>query len=447
MPQNCSEIIRKTLSTCIQCNKKVNADLVERGGKVYMLKKCPEHENPAVIVSNHAWYYLGLTDYYFSVMPKNMKQKRYYIYLSNKCNLSCPVCLLEPNQGNIPDIPLDQFKKVIAKNKNARFYLYGAEPTLRTDLRDWIKLLKKSRNMVNIHTNGIKLADYDYLKSLKDCGLDYVSIQFDGFDDSVYRQLRGRDLIDIKLKALNNLRKLNIATGLNVTIAKDVNENQINKIMDYAVKNRFIKDVSFATLSFLGNANKNFSPDTILMPDELIDIVEKEMQGSISRKNIFLFQKLYYAFLSVLNVRRCYNFQHLALVRQENEKFSTFDSVFKLDRFEKELDRYKKLVKKNKGIASLYFLLKFSLNFISENFVSRFKCLPFDMLFPGRLLNARIPSNLLLISFGTVCDYYKYDSKVSEYCGQGFCLEKDSKVELTDSISDYSLFYKKGLCE
>lgn len=443
-PEN---VIRETFSTCPHCHKKIKAYLVERDGEILMQKKCPEHNNFIQVVSKHPWYYKGLTDYYFKVMPHGMKQKRYYIYLSNKCNLNCPICLLEPNHDKFSDISLSRFEEIIKKHRSSRFYLYGAEPTLRHDLEQWIKLLKTHGNLVNMHTNGIKLADYEYLKKLKECGLDYVSLQFDGFKDRVYNMLRGQNLLDIKLKALENLRKLNISTGLNVTIAKGVNECEIKGIIEYAVNTPFIKDVSFATLSFLGSANNNFSPDMLLMPDELIDVVENQTEGRISRKSIFLFQKLYYALLSAFNVRRCYNFQHIALVRDKKSRYSTFDSFFKLDRFERKLDTYKKLVKNNRKLATLYLLYELGLNLIGDNFLSKLRCIPFNILLPGKIINAKIPSRILLLSFGTVCDFYKYDSQISEYCGQGFCLEDDKNIELTDSISDLSLFYKKGTCK
>jgi pyruvate-formate lyase-activating enzyme len=441
------EVIRKTLSTCPHCHKKINAYLIERDGKILMQKECLEHDNVLLLISKHPWYYKGLTEYYFEVMPKKMVQRRFYIYLSNKCNLNCPICLLEPNQDKLPDISLFQFEQIIKKNKSSRFYLYGAEPTLRSDLSQWIKLLKRHGNLVNMHTNGIKLVDYEYLKTLKDCGLDYVSIQFDGFNDKAYNILRGQSLLDKKLNALENLRRLNISTGLNVTIAKGINEDQIKPILDYAANNSFIKDVSFASLSFIGSANKNFSSDLLLMPDDIIDMVEKQSESKISRNSIFLFQKLYYALLSAFNMRRCYNFQQMALLRDEKNGYITFASFFKLGRLEKDLNKYKDLVKKNRRLAVVYLFYKLAVNFISGNFFTKLKSIPVNILFPGRILHMKIPSRLLLLSFGTVCDFYKYDSQIAQYCGQGFCFEgKHNNIILTDSISDLSLFYQETFC-
>lgn len=105
------KVVRETLSTCPHCHKQIKAHLIEKDSKIYMRKQCFEHGVIDLLVSNHPQYYKNLTEYYFKVMPGKMKQKRYYIYLSNKCNLNCPICLLEPNQNKIPDMTLHQAKK------------------------------------------------------------------------------------------------------------------------------------------------------------------------------------------------------------------------------------------------------------------------------------------------------------------------------------------------
>jgi len=438
--------IRKTSSMCSDCHKKVNAYLAEENGKIIMKKNCPEHEKEELIVSRHPWYYRALTRYYFKVMPKAMKQKRFYIYLSNNCNLNCPICLLEPNQDKVSDISLTAFKKVIKKNKDSRFYLYGAEPTLRNDLKQWIALLKRYGNVVNMHTNGIKLVDYDYVCTLKKWGVDYISLQFDGFSERAYETLRGKKLLELKLKVLENLKRLDIATGFNVTIAKDINEEQMQPILDYAIRNQFIKDVSFATLSSLGNAKENFLSEAALMPDELIDIVEHQTKGKIKRENIFLFQKLYYTLLAIFKVRRCYNFQHLVLYRNNGCGYITLDELFGLKKFKPVFSRYVKLVEKNRLFATAYFLSNFFFNFFGKNFIKKIRCIPFAMLIPGKIRNIKIPSKTLFVSFGTVCDHYKYDSQISSYCGQGFCFAGKGKIEMTDSVSKLTMFNKKEKC-
>ncbi len=445
MNSQSDRMIRETQSLCPVCGRKIQAAIVESEGRVYLKKNCGEHGMFRIRVSRHAWYYKALTDYYFRVMPETMPQKRFYIYFSNRCNLHCPICLLEPNQDKMADIDLERFKKVIRENPKFRYYIYGAEPTLRQDLPEWIRLLKDYGNMVNIHSNGIKLDDFEYLQELQACGLDYLSLQFDGFDDDIYLRLRNQKLLDRKMKVLENLEKLNIPTGLNVTIAKNVNEAQVKPIIDYAVKRPFIRDVSFASVSFLGDAEKNFSAEDLLMPDDLVDMAEEQTQGEISRRSMYLFQKLYYAVLSVFNIRRCYNFHHMALVR-DRQGYQTFDALFDLADFEKVLDRYSQWAGKSKTKASLYFWGQLVLNMLTKKPFEKLKTLPLNMLLPGNIRSPKIPSKILLVSFGTVCDKYKYDSGISKYCGQGFVFNQNEDIVLSDSISDVTLLREDRQC-
>lgn len=438
--------LRKTKSRCLKTGIEVDAYLVEKNNEIIMEKECPIHGQEEIIISRHPWYYKQLTEYYFNIMPKSLQQKRFYIYLSNNCNLNCPICLLEPNQNKTKDVCLDDFKKTIKKNKNCRFYLYGAEPTLRDDLKEWISLLKHYGNLVNIHTNGVKLADYDYVCRLKEWGVDYVSMQFDGFDDRIYEILRGRKLLNLKLKALENLKRAKIATGFNVTIAKDINEQQMRPILDYALRNKFIKDISFATLSFLGDAKNNFLPGSILMPDELIDIVESQTKGGIKRENVFLFQKLYYTLLAAFNVRRCYNFQHLVLYRGADSGYQTLDQLFAFKKMEPVFHKFPRLLKKNRLFATAYFLCSFFFSLFGRNFFKKVRCIPWRMLVPGKIRNIKIPSRTLFLSFGTVCDNLKYDSQINSYCGQGFCFTEKDKIKMTDSVPDFTMINKKEAC-
>lgn len=56
-----------------------------------------------------------------------------------------------------------------------------------------------------MNTNGIKLAaDPEYAKRLKEAGLDLIYLQFDGLDEDIYRHIRGREMLDIKLRAVEN---------------------------------------------------------------------------------------------------------------------------------------------------------------------------------------------------------------------------------------------------
>jgi len=172
-------------------------------------------------------------------------------------------------------------------------------------------------------------------------------------------------------------------------------------------------------------------------------LVEYETKGKINRRSLYLFQKLYYAVLSIFNIRRCYNFHQLALVRDGRGGYRSFDAIYDLAAFEKKLDRFSHLATRNRTLAAGYFFLQFTMNMLSGNVKEKVQVLPLNMLLPGQKRNVKIPPKILLVSFGTVCDKYKYDADISRYCGQGFVFNRDGSLALSDSVSDMTLL-KKG---
>lgn len=188
-------LIRTTESLCPECLQTIGASLIEREGAVYLQKRCPEHGEFELLVSRHPGYYRPLNDFYFSLFPNSLPQRDYIVHLTNKCELNCPICLADANSLDVQDLSLEALRVFLRKRRGCKVDLMGAEPTMRSDLPEIIRLVHRSGNIAALHTNGIRVAEYSYLESLKKAGVDEVHLQFDGFDDAVYERIRGRPLL------------------------------------------------------------------------------------------------------------------------------------------------------------------------------------------------------------------------------------------------------------
>jgi len=84
----------------------------------------------------------------------------------------------------------------------------GGEPTIHPD---FFSILEAARDLGFSHqqiaSNGIKLADPDLAAQAADAGLHTIYMQFDGLENKVYEQLRGRALFDTKMKAVESIRR------------------------------------------------------------------------------------------------------------------------------------------------------------------------------------------------------------------------------------------------
>lgn len=413
-----NRIIRKTSSVCPVCLAKISADIIEHEGSVYMKKTCAQHGVFELLLSRHSDYYKELDDFYFSLMDKSFQQRDYIVHLTNRCNINCPICLADANMQVTEDYPLESLKEFLKGKRGYKLDLMGAEPTLRDDLPEIIKIVTKSGNIAALHTNGIRITDYSYLKKLKKAGLNEAHLQFDGFDDEVYEKIRGQRLLSGKMKALENLERLNIATDLVVTIVRGFNEKEMIKVMDFGTKHVFIKEIFFLGCRFLGKA-RDLPLQRCMMPDELIDILEEQAQGKISRQGILRFQKLYFSLLAAFSIRKCSYIHHFLIVR-DKENYVPIDRILDLKSLERKLEKFKGLKSaKNKWALPylLYFLGISLINFRSLFFLR--ELLSFSFPFIKGFDLSKLPRKGILLGFISACDAYSLDYAVARNCGKG----------------------------
>ncbi|MEM5793640.1 MAG: radical SAM protein [Candidatus Aenigmatarchaeota archaeon] len=252
-------ILDNTLAVCIKNLKIIRARIVERNNRVFLEKECGEK----LLIERDANFYKEfILPFKEKVKGKNLEEiweeirKRKFstaLYITSRCNLRCKICYLN-FAHSMKDMTIEEIKHFLKKNKSRFISLTGGEPTVRKDLPKIIKLLTKMGRKVLIITNGIKLANRNYVKKLKEAGLVGVYLSFDGFDDKIYKEFRGKNLLKLKLKALENLEKEGISTILVPVIRKGFNEDQIKKIIEYADKHTFVEEVRFLT----EYPNKNF---------------------------------------------------------------------------------------------------------------------------------------------------------------------------------------------
>jgi uncharacterized radical SAM superfamily Fe-S cluster-containing enzyme len=279
-----------TLSLCPECLKRIDAKIVFEEDNVYMLKRCPEHGNSKVLIADDIPYYKNIRNYNKpSETPYTFNTKTHYgcpydcglcpdheqhscltvIEVTDRCNLTCPTCYAGSSPSYGRHRTLEEVKKmldtiVLNEKEPDVVQISGGEPTIHPDffeILDYAKSLPIKHLMLN--TNGIKIAkDKEFAKRLKSYAPDFeIYLQFDSFEDSVLQELRGANLSQIRKQALENLNELNLSTTLVVTLQKGLNDNEIGKIIDYALKQKCIRGVTFQPTQIAGRL-ENFNPAT-----------------------------------------------------------------------------------------------------------------------------------------------------------------------------------------
>ena len=156
--------IEDTLSLCEHCYRHVPAVKFERDGQIWLSKKCKFHGESEYLVEPDGEFYLNYK------YPREALGS-YLIDITNRCNLACPNCYQEPDNMS-KDKAIGYFLEIIKSWPDNGFAvaLCGAEPTVRKDLPEFVRAIQALPNPrgIMILTNGVRLADLEYVEEFKD---------------------------------------------------------------------------------------------------------------------------------------------------------------------------------------------------------------------------------------------------------------------------------------
>jgi 7,8-dihydro-6-hydroxymethylpterin dimethyltransferase len=305
--------IEHTTSICPSCLKRLDAKIVEKDGKIFILKFCPEHGAQEEILEEDAEYYLGRMRYTKpGTVSKTQTQRKNgcpfdcglcpeheqhtcvgLIEVTNKCDLGCPTCYA--NSGNGGFLSLEKIGEMLDFFLDSEYgdaeilQISGGEPTTHPQIIDIIRLAREKKiKYVMLNTNGLRVADdEEFVRELSQfVGGFEIYLQFDGFDDAVYRHLRGRDLSEIKARAVRNLTKYKIPITLVSTIERGVNDHEIGKIVEFGIATKYIRGINFQPVAFFGRLKGIDSKKRITMTG-VIEAIDRQMKGMIRKADFF----------------------------------------------------------------------------------------------------------------------------------------------------------------
>jgi len=311
------KILKKTISVCPECFKageikKIDAQIIEENGKVWMKKKCPIHGVfKSIYFSSPALYrkwmryqadgkgvknveIKSLPDPSF-LYPKHFSQTVLTnLMVTNRCNLRCSYCFMNAGAaGYIYEPSLEMLKKMMQAVRlekpvpSKALQITGGEPTIRDDL---IKIIKIAKNMgfvhIQLNTNGIRLSEEpEYCQKIKKAGVNTIYMSFDGVSKQT------NPWIEENKRAIENLRKAGIGVVLVPTVIADSNLQEVGEIVKYAIENiDVVRGVNFQPISFCGRAG--FVPNEVRRRKrvdyvKLFEVLENSFDGQITRDDFY----------------------------------------------------------------------------------------------------------------------------------------------------------------
>ncbi len=271
-----------TKSICPVCFKIIDGALQESETGLFMEKTCSEHGMFRTIIGTDLPRYKELC---FS--ERKVTKPREYgvssdrgcpddcglcpaheqhtclaiLEITSRCDLGCPVCLA----GSSPDgkdLKLNEIEYALRSLRNYEgaltpIQISGGEPTLHPQLIDIVKLIRSlGGHGVELNTNGVALGgDQPLAERLIEAGLSSVYLQMDSLDPTVSKFIRGKDLVETKVRAIENCLKAGMEVILSVTIVPGVNDQELWAMVRFGLDHQ-ITGVNFQALTLAGRYPK-----------------------------------------------------------------------------------------------------------------------------------------------------------------------------------------------
>ncbi len=281
VPEIRQQIVDGKLPHEILLNEKVGeikANIVERDGKIIMVKDCPKHGHFEDVMSIDPEFFKHLEEVFpgRDIRAHNDEKLHNHgtstilhgrgsvltIDLTNRCNMMCDPCFMDANQvGFVHELTWEDIQQLldnaisIKPRRQMSVQFSGGEPTLSPYFLDAVRYSRKvGYNSVQAATNGIEFAKSpEFCKQAADAGLRYAYLQFDGIGNEANSHRAVGNLFDVKLRAIENLWKAGVDIVPVITIVNGINNEQVGSVVRFALDNpKKIPFLSFQPVSFTG---------------------------------------------------------------------------------------------------------------------------------------------------------------------------------------------------
>ncbi|OLS22331.1 MAG: Cyclic pyranopterin monophosphate synthase [Candidatus Heimdallarchaeota archaeon LC_3] len=306
-----------TRSVCPTCKKSIDAQILIRNNKVIMKKRCQEHGWFEALLSSDFENYRywerfnkpGTLPLEFQTEVKegcpsdcglcSSHQQHTclgILEITQSCNYDCPVCFassgISQKHNHLDFETIKGMVNTLIRSEGTveLIQISGGEPTIHPQIIEIIKFTRDTDHIqtIMINSNGRRFAkSVEFCEKAKNAGLNGVYLQFDGFDSSTYKTLRGNsELLGEKLDAIKNLSSVGIKITLSMTVVKGINDNEIGEIIRFIHKTPGINGLSLQPVFAEGRLEQYYDPmDHLTLPDILQRI--EEQTNNLYRKTDF----------------------------------------------------------------------------------------------------------------------------------------------------------------
>jgi uncharacterized radical SAM superfamily Fe-S cluster-containing enzyme len=298
--------LASTTSICPRCKRLLSAQLLERDRRVVLSRVCPEHGRFEAVVYGDAERYLEVQRFNkpgeqplerqtesargcphdCGICPEHVQHTCLgIIEVNTACNLDCPICFADSGTGLQEhgfSLSLEQVESMLdafvrAEGDPEAVQLSGGEPSIHPQILEMLRAARdRGMQLVMLNTNGIRLArDPRFAPALAEIGV-HVYLQFDGLREETQLAIRGRDLTEEKLRALDRCAAAGLSVSLAAAVDRDVNEDEVGEIVRFGIEHPAVTGVFFQPVTHSGRFRPESDPlDKLTNPDVIDAICEQ----------------------------------------------------------------------------------------------------------------------------------------------------------------------------
>jgi uncharacterized radical SAM superfamily Fe-S cluster-containing enzyme len=288
----------ETVGLCPTCLRDVPARLFEDSGQVWIEQSCPRHGTTRALIASDAKQYLRLRQY---VPPRvsgcccgpedNCASAPpvciLILEITRACNLACPTCYADA--GGHDFMTLEEAKRRLDsffKEQSALdvLMLSGGEPTIHPRFIEILDIaLSYPINRVLVNTNGLRIAQsrplVDSLAERRQRLELYFS--FSSFSAETQTHLYGRDLREIKTKALDVAQSAELFVNLVATVELGVNDHEIGELYRFALSHENISGLVIQPVMDTGRYSYEMAPENRMTLTGAIGALEAQTGGAL----------------------------------------------------------------------------------------------------------------------------------------------------------------------
>ena len=292
---------------CRFCRRIVPARVFFKDGKVWQQSLCPTCENrPALIADDKDWYletilqphsdhspikrsYPGRNGCPFDCGPcawHGTSCQLPVISVTNACNLKCPICFTYNRPDRIYHMSVEEMERTVdwiieSSDRVDLINITGGEPTLHPRILDLLRSCRRTEiGRITMNSNGLRLAeDRELCEQIAELGV-YVVLSFNTFDHKTALTLHGKDVVEAKLRAIDNLTRAGVKMTLLHVLMRNTNENAIAGILDLMRTNDQILSLTVQTMTYTGQGGSHWPLRQHIPVDEAARIICLQSAGA-----------------------------------------------------------------------------------------------------------------------------------------------------------------------